>query len=284
MVLVCFSFLQILISSNLSDYLDFLKTSAGEKGADFSIRHWDSELGYLNTENEKSSEDFVYPHRAIDSTIRIEFRLDPIYFEHKPCIDDQSFGVTVALHQPEELPNLWRNSISLRTSKRAHIRVEPEVILTSEDLRPLDAMERQCYFKGDRELKFFQHYTQENCELECLSNYTIEKCQCAHYAAPRELSYLFYESAWFQIQLFAGENGFPICGQMTVQECFDEKGPFKFERTRDCKCFPSCVATKFKMEVERDDYSGTSQVDGLVTSNHSYLFFCEKFTVSARSS
>jgi amiloride-sensitive sodium channel len=38
---------------------------------------------------------------------------------------------------------------------------------------------RQCYFDGERQLKFFQIYTKANCELECLTNSTMRYCNCS---------------------------------------------------------------------------------------------------------
>lgn len=43
---------------------------------------------------------------------------------------------------------------------------------------------RQCFFEKERILKFFNVYTQPNCELECLANYTVDLCGCAKFSMP----------------------------------------------------------------------------------------------------
>ncbi len=43
---------------------------------------------------------------------------------------------------------------------------------------------RQCYFDGERQLKFFQIYTKANCELECLTNLTLRYCNCSAFFMP----------------------------------------------------------------------------------------------------
>ncbi len=47
---------------------------------------------------------------------------------------------------------------------------------------------RQCYFDGERQLKFFQIYTKANCKLECLTNMTLRYCRCSAFFMPSKLS------------------------------------------------------------------------------------------------
>lgn len=35
-------------------------------------------------------------------------------------------------------------------------------------------------------LRFYKNYTQANCEMECLSNYTKNECGCVKFSMPRE--------------------------------------------------------------------------------------------------
>lgn len=44
--------------------------------------------------------------------------------------------------------------------------------------------ERRCYFESERQLKFFKRYSKINCEVECLTNKTIEVCGCSLYWMP----------------------------------------------------------------------------------------------------
>lgn len=52
---------------------------------------------------------------------------------------------------------------------------------------------RQCYFDEERHLKFFKVYSETNCELECIANYTLSICGCVKFSMPRK-NKKFYES------------------------------------------------------------------------------------------
>ena len=56
--------------------------------------------------------------------------------------------------------------------------VQPRIMTTSDGLRSYNPQIRQCYFQGERYLRFFQVYTQRNCEVECLTNFTFTECGC----------------------------------------------------------------------------------------------------------
>jgi Amiloride-sensitive sodium channel len=56
--------------------------------------------------------------------------------------------------------------------------VEPKVMTTSFQLRDYPIAERQCNFSNERRLKYFPHYIQSNCELECEVNDVFENCGC----------------------------------------------------------------------------------------------------------
>jgi hypothetical protein len=53
------------------------------------------------------------------------------------------------------------------------VSVKPNMITTSDGLIGYAPNRRQCYFNDERQLKFFKVYTQSNCELECLANFTL---------------------------------------------------------------------------------------------------------------
>lgn len=40
---------------------------------------------------------------------------------------------------------------------------------------------RQCYFPGERYLKYYKIYTANNCKLECLANVTYDMCKCVSF-------------------------------------------------------------------------------------------------------
>ena len=72
------------------------------------------------------------------------------------------------IHAPNELPLIGYRE-GLQKSSIYDILVAPSIIIAEDDLRSLNVEARNCYFDGERKLKYFKIYTQQNCEMECLS-------------------------------------------------------------------------------------------------------------------
>jgi amiloride-sensitive sodium channel len=62
--------------------------------------------------------------------------------------------------------------------------VKPQMITTSKNLDQYHYDRRNCYFGHEKELKYFKFYTQSNCELECLTNFTRQECGCVKFSMP----------------------------------------------------------------------------------------------------
>lgn len=62
--------------------------------------------------------------------------------------------------------------------------LKPNMLRTNKDLRTYDPLGRQCYYETERYLRFFRVYTQRNCEMECITNYTVSKCGCSAFYLP----------------------------------------------------------------------------------------------------
>lgn len=71
----------------------------------------------------------------------------------------------------------------------ANILIKPKLISTSERLRSYSPNQRQCFFNSERRLRFFQFYTQNNCEFECITNFTKQECGCVRYSMPSKLKF-----------------------------------------------------------------------------------------------
>ncbi|KAL5291214.1 hypothetical protein ACFFRR_010555 [Megaselia abdita] len=92
-------------------------------------------------------------------------------------------------------------------------------------------------------------YTQTNCELECLTNYTLSKCGCVQFSMPRNKS-------------------IPVCGSNSMN-CFKEAEyellGLEFEKAletskglhrgeTECNCLPACTSISYDAEISQADY------------------------------
>lgn len=93
-------------------------------------------------------------------------------------------GFKVLLHIPGEVPQVSKHYLRVPVEEEVLISVKPNMMTTSESLENYKPWERQCFFAKERQLRFFKIYTQRNCELECLSNFTMDRCHCVKFSLP----------------------------------------------------------------------------------------------------
>lgn len=108
-------------------------------------------------------------------------------------------GFKLYLHSPADaavqLSKIY-TEIHLSPKYEINIAVKPNVITTSENLRSYDAKIRQCFYSTERSLRFFKVYTENNCRLECLANYTLSKCNCTAFYMPSKFYFFFIKSSF----------------------------------------------------------------------------------------
>lgn len=145
--------------------------------------YWNVENGYMNNVNQSNT---VYPHRVFGCGLRdslliiLGITLDD---SHHIC-SDLAEGFHLALHSPDKLPNLPEEFIHIPVEQDIYISIKPQMITTSNALRKYTPTERGCYFKTERQLRFFRTYNQQNCERECYANFTKAQCGCNRFSLP----------------------------------------------------------------------------------------------------
>lgn len=101
-------------------------------------------------------------------------------------------GFKIVIHPPNEVVRELRNHLYLSSEETVALGIEPEIVSTSVDIRSYSPDIRHCFFHTERKLRFYKHYTLRNCENECLSNYTLEMCECVKFSMPRTFISLIY--------------------------------------------------------------------------------------------
>lgn len=90
------------------------------------------------------------------------------------------------MHSPSDIPKGRTQYVRAPTDQEVVISLTPKYIKTQEELREYSIDDRECFFQNERKLKYFKSYTQENCNLECVANYTFKLCGCAVFHMPSE--------------------------------------------------------------------------------------------------
>lgn len=147
------------------------------------VTQWNINDGYSYETN--YSEEQVYPYRVfgVGSRHALQLQLGVFIDElHSACLEAIE-GLRLSLHSPDELPRSSDDFIYISAKRTMHIAIKPSVITTSKGLRNYAPKDRGC-FRSERQLRLFKSYSQQKCELECLSNFMNDKCGCLKYSIP----------------------------------------------------------------------------------------------------
>ncbi|XP_055911783.1 pickpocket protein 28 [Eupeodes corollae] len=163
-------------------------------------------------------------------------------------------GFKILLHTPGEVPQVSQQYFRIPFDQEVLISIKPKIITTSDGLKHYEPMRRQCYFQKERYLRFFKVYTQSNCELECLSNFTLKECGCVKFSMPRTAD-------------------MPVCGAASlfcVNKAEDslllkefkqglKTSAENFRGATECNCLPACTSIAYEAEISQADYDYASQ-------------------------
>ncbi|XP_055382438.1 pickpocket protein 28-like [Condylostylus longicornis] len=215
---------------------------------------WNLEDGYNDTFGDTYRA--TYPHRIFSAYFRGGFFI--ILQAYGQNTDHICKGVVkgfrVLLHSPDDVPYITKNYIRIPLDKEILIRINPNIIQTSEGLRHLSPLKRQCYFANERHLKFFKIYSQANCEIECLANITYQKCGCVKFSMPREPGtkicdineILCYNEAEDDLIRREFEEG-------------HQDTKLNYRPNTTCNCLPGCTSLTYEAEISQAaaDFEGS---------------------------
>lgn len=211
---------------------------------------WSLRGGYTTNKSE------TYPRRVLGSGTRasliVVLRLDEIDEDHTCRGPVQGFKFL--LHSPNEVPRVSKNYFSIPLRQEVIVGVKVNMMTTSPNLKSYDPEIRQCFFDGEKKLKFFQIYTQSNCEIECLSNFTLKTCGCVKFSMPHD-------------------SDTAICDQSKIQ-CYNEaedklietelEQGLEFESGKtECNCKPACTSISYNAEISQTDFNFMKVMESL---------------------
>ncbi|XP_030376071.1 pickpocket protein 28 [Scaptodrosophila lebanonensis] len=210
---------------------------------------WSLETGYA-----PNSDVETYPARVLSAGARsgIFMALQTFKKEVDYACRGPVQGFKVLLHAPDDVPQVSKQFVRIPMAKEVLIAVKPNMITTSEGIAEYHPLRRQCFLSHERTLRFFKVYTQSNCQLECLANFTLAKCGCVKFSMPRTLD-------------------MPVCGEDKIY-CYDRAERKllvrEFHRLRDlnaadgvqrgeemaCNCMPACTSLVYNTEISQANF------------------------------
>lgn len=106
-------------------------------------------------------------------------------FKSHPSYENS--GSLFLLHNPLAVPSLDDTQVINYFYSSIAVYVTAEITEIGETIKDYSIERRQCYYAGEKVLKFFKIYTKSSCVYECMSNYTMKACGCVQFFMIREL-------------------------------------------------------------------------------------------------
>uniref|UniRef100_A0A182P5E3 Pickpocket n=1 Tax=Anopheles epiroticus TaxID=199890 RepID=A0A182P5E3_9DIPT len=166
-------------------------------------------------------------------------------------------GYKVAIHPPDELPRLSEYHIRIPSLQSVSIIVRPRLLTTQKSLHRFPFTKRQCYFADERKLRFFRVYSEQNCEFECLTNFTLDACGCVTFAMPRTNTTRVCE---------AHERR---CTKRAVTRLMELDELSVYTGHDTCDCLPACTTIKYDVELSNDWINLDAMLDSMIKHDKS---------------
>ncbi|KAL7040442.1 hypothetical protein ACKWTF_000394 [Chironomus riparius] len=151
-------------------------------------------------------------------------------------------GFKVTYHLPNEIPTVFHDHDYIGFQRKLIVEIKPQVYSMDPTLQKFSVDKRKCYFDGERKLKFFKAYTKVQCNLECLTNYTLHTCGCVQFSMPRT-------------------QNTPIC-DIDMMKCFQnaarnwpKNDPMSNNSIAPCECYPPCRDIRYEIAGKTHDLS-----------------------------
>lgn len=152
---------------------------------------WTLENGYDYC-NPNDTEDYPYRYREKEiSHMNFEIYIKTLDRDIDYLCSGAFDGYSITFHLPNEMPSIRKNVFYFSAKNYGKFWTRSIFIDTAPELYDYDPHLRQCFFNSEHKLRFYRQYTKNNCELECLVNFTHSRCGCVHFAMPSKEPFTF---------------------------------------------------------------------------------------------
>ncbi|CAO1411437.1 unnamed protein product [Diamesa serratosioi] len=186
-----------------------------------------------------------------------------------PTASDGGSGLNIALHADNSSDEWWcskyegfqyfvhgvnellssTDRFQLQFGELTELLIKPKMTITEEDLREYSLERRNCYFDGEKNLRFFKQYTKYNCEQECLSNFTLKSCGCVKFSVIRDSVTKICGA--YDMDCYENAENELFNGDMNAESRDDKK---KYKMLTACQCLPKCDSLKYEIELVKTNY------------------------------
>ena len=165
------------------------------------------------------------------------------------------------IHDIDAFPTFFKRDDVINIGPgKLDIEVIPEIIKSDEDMKSINLNIRKCYFDGEKSLKFFNKYSQKNCIIECLTNYTLNICNCSDPSQP-------FVTENFCRRKFLEPNEY--CPFQSVLKFHSDES-----EENSCGCIPTCDSVNYHVKYfyKFASYGDKVEINVRLNSEDAVLF------------
>ncbi|XP_062557741.1 pickpocket protein 28-like [Armigeres subalbatus] len=253
---ICYTF-------NAVDAEDLLRTDNLQRDYLYSNAYYDGSINWTLQDGYVNPFDlYAYPLRPVGGglTTALVLVLRTIKKDIDYFCEGAVNGYKIVIHSPDERPSFQSIFYRLPHHSVLTINVQPELTYISRDLRKHPYTRRQCYFSGERYLRYYKIYNRNNCLDECISNITFRECGCVGIASPRSPDMSVCDGA----DLF--------CPRIFLNR-FLERSDLDTILRMPCGCLPACTTLSYNVEISNLpwNFEAFGRATGASTEKYDYL-------------
>ncbi|KAG5667483.1 hypothetical protein PVAND_015463 [Polypedilum vanderplanki] len=200
----------------------------------------------------------------VDSKSHSKFKL----IVKKPTFDSSAFSNCrenkIKVHSPNFSPTFMEDNEFAELKDSVNIVVTLKIIKTDRNLRSLSPIDRDCYFVGEKKLKYFKIYTQKYCQMECVMDYMIDYCKC------QMTNFIYGKNKKFEFCY--GQKRYCILHE---ERNFHHKYGYILEH--NCTCLPECNFVSYQTTFYPAENFDDNETTIIVQLNTDNLILYRKF-------
>uniref|UniRef100_A0A182KHA8 Pickpocket n=1 Tax=Anopheles christyi TaxID=43041 RepID=A0A182KHA8_9DIPT len=205
-----------------------------------SSKMWNMDEGYSSRAGGET-----YPRRAFGAGRRAGmYIILKVQMTDTDYLCGNSFqGFRVHLHSPVQYPRMVNEFFRIPLSQEVSVSVEPLLFDTGPNVRRYKPSRRLCYYNHERYLRYFKVYSKFNCDIECLSNYTLQMCGCVPFPLPRTKD----ERICGLGKVSCTDTAQSVLEEMDLLHELNKTDNF----LEHCNCLPACNALFYNTEISQ---------------------------------
>uniref|UniRef100_A0A182RFC7 Pickpocket n=1 Tax=Anopheles funestus TaxID=62324 RepID=A0A182RFC7_ANOFN len=182
-----------------------------------------------------------YPRTAQDMSGRYRLKITISSGHNETLSDCTNPSLEAFVHSPIDFPYKPINPIVIPLSAVVQLRVFPKLVRSQRYLRYFTSSTTGCISQVQNPLKLFSIYTQNNCEMECHTEYFLMKRGCVLDHMPRSHAMNLCNST-------TNYRPYDVLDKIVSGKLREEGIPRSQFFRQLCNCLPACVDFRYRAE------------------------------------